>query len=199
MKIMDLKFETNNLIEEASRIIRNGGIAILPFDTVYGFACDSRNEKALQKIYELKRRPIQKTVGLAAADIEALKSIAELTNVAEEYITQRSPGRYTFILKKKLGASVSESCLQGCTVGIRIPDSQLILDIAKASGGIIAQTSANISGQPNCFSLDDVKNQYSENDLRAVDLIVDGGQLNIAETSKLIDLTGETPREIERS
>lgn len=207
MKTLILKNNIQNISQEVSTIIRNGGIAILPFDTVYGFVCDSRNDLSLQKIYELKKRPAQKTIGLAVANIEKLKNITDLSDVAKEYITQRTPGKYTFILKKlswipdQVGddkGTISDFCVQSGTIGVRIPDSQLILDVIRASGGMIAQTSANISGQPNCFSINDIRNQYDEKSLAQVDLIVDGGALNNLEASKLVDLTADIPKEIER-
>lgn len=226
MKLLNLKNDLIDTINEIADTVRNGGVAILPFDTVYGFVCDPKNEVPLQKIYELKKRPVQKTIGLAVADIEALESVAEVDDIAKKYIEERTPGRYTFILKK-LGLSslpslsspmsssgpamplesgtrgskivnISDFCIQNGTVGVRIPNSKLILEVTKACGDIIAQTSANISGQPNCFSLDEIKNQYDDESLSQVDLIVDGGILENDGASKLVDLTGSIPKEIER-
>ena len=197
----------NESVNKASQIIKSGGVAILPFDTVYGFVCDPKNDEALQKIYELKKRPSMKTIGLATNNIDLIESIAEVNDAAREFIKEKTPGKYTFILKKlswipdQVGNDrgvISDFCVQNGTIGIRIPDSKLILRIAEKCGGLIAQTSANISGQGNCYSMNDIKNQYDDATLSKVDLIVDGGELENTGASKLIDLTGDTPIEIKR-
>jgi len=198
MIILDLNNKTINFVKEVSNAIHDGKIVVLPFDTVYGFACDPRDEKALQKIYELKKRPVNKTIGLAVSNIKMMNSLTKLTSAQKEYIAERIPGKFTFILKNEAGSSISKSCVQNGTVGVRIPDSELILKITEACGGIIAQTSANISGQLNCFSLTDLRQQYSEQFLSRIDLIIDGGKLDNVSPSRLIDLTGKSPKEIER-
>lgn len=191
--------KTSDVVKQASDIIRGGGVIILPFDTVYGFACDPKKATALQKIYELKNRPTQKTIGLAVSKIKTLESIAETSTSINKYVSDRTPGKFTFILKKKTGTFISEFCVLNNNIGIRIPDSKLILEIIAVSGGIIAQTSANISGQPNCFSVNDIRRQFSSTNLDKIDLIVDGGKLKHDKPSKITDLTGEVPREIKRS
>ena len=198
---MEIKLSNQNFNEiviKASQIIKSGGVAILPFDTVYGFVCGSKNDEALQKIYELKKRPSMKTIGLAANSIEAVESIAVVNDSARKYIVDKTPGKYTFILKKETNSDVSDFCVQNGTIGIRIPDSELILRIAEKCGGLIAQTSANISGQGNCYTINDIKKQYDVNSLDQIDLIVDGGELENNGASKLIDITGVTPIELKR-
>ncbi len=78
-----------------------------------------------------------------------------------------------------------------------MPDSQLILEIAKLSGGVVAQTSANKSGQSNCYSIEDIGKQFDG--LDQFDLIIDGGHLAETLPSELWDLTGDSPKQIERS
>lgn len=184
------------IVIKAVKIIKNGGIALLPFDTVYGFICDPRNENALENIYELKKRPAQKTIGLATCCVDEIARYTELNKQNRDFIKERTPGKFTFILKKKEDTKLSNFCVQNGTIGIRIPNSEFILDIAKLSGGIIAQTSANISGQSNCFSPKDFLNQYKNQDLQKIDLIVDGGVLDSSSSSRLFDLTGEIAKEM---
>lgn len=198
---MILKINQENLdrvVSQVARLINDGGVVVLPFDTVYGFACDPDNEAALQKIYELKNRPENKTIGLATYNIETIEFITEINQFSKNYIANKTPGRYTFILKAKSDIPISELCIKNGTIGIRIPDSKLILEISKKFGEIIAQTSANISGQPNCYSIDEIKTQYGQKSLDLVDLIVDGGEINNLGPSILMDLTGIAPQEIKR-
>jgi len=198
MNIILLNNNKDEVAAKAAEIIRSGGVVILPFDTVYGFACDPRNTGALEKIFKIKSRPLSKTIGLAASNMEGVKQVADLTYEMEEFIASKTPGRYTFILKLKEDVDLPEYCQLNNTVGIRVPDSELVLNITKESGGLIAQTSANVSGMPNCFSVEELKDQYG-NDLDEVDLIVDGGAVDSEGSSEIWDLTGDHPQVIERS
>lgn len=90
-----------DLVNKAAEIIKNGGIVILPFDTVYGIVCSPRNDCALKKIFEFKNRPINQTIGLAVANINSLKNYCRINKEQLEYIQQRTPGKYTFILTAK--------------------------------------------------------------------------------------------------
>ena len=189
--------DTQNLTktaEQAARIVSSGGIVIAPFDTVYGIIADPRNEQAIERIFVLKDRPVSKTLGLAADTIESVEEYAEIKDRA--YVADRTPGRYTFILEAKTKV-LNKNCYRGNTIAFRIPESKLILGIAEKCGGIIAQTSANRSGEPNCLSVDDLRSQFGDL-LDHVDLTIDGGIIENGQPSKLIDLTGDTPREIER-
>lgn len=200
MKIIKITKENSQLLVlKVSGIIRNNGAVILSFDTVYGYACDPKSNIALRKIFELKKRNINKTIGLAASNIRILKDVARVSDKEEQYIEERIPGKYTFILQAKQNIGLSPYCVKNNTIGIRIPESDFILDIIQSSGGIIAQTSANKSGQPDCFSLDELFTQYSAEELSQIDLIVDGGSLEKTGPSQIIDLTGNEPREIDRS
>lgn len=182
--------------EIAASIIKVGGVLILPFDTVYGFVCDPNNDSALEKIFELKKRPKNQTIGLTVDGFDTLQSIADV-NFYEKFIQAKIPGPYTFILPtKKL---FSNYCTKNHTIGVRLPDSQLIISLAKKSGGVLAQTSANVSGKGNCFSLGEIRGQYAINDLSKIDLIIDGGKLKSHTASTIFDLTGKIPREIERT
>ena len=182
------------VVAEVVEIIKSGGIVVLPFDTVYGIICDPHNPAAVDKIFEFKKRPVSKTLGLACDNLESIAKIAEIKH--GEFIKEKIPGRFTFILKAKESTIVPE-CYQNGTIAIRIPDNELVLNIAKESGGVIAQTSANISDQPNCYSIDEIKSQAGDF-IEMIDLIIDGGILPENPPSIIYDLSGETPRQIER-
>ncbi len=185
MKLTDLNHEETVL--KSSQTIRDGGVVLLPFDTVYGFACDPTNDKALEKIFKLKNRPLDQTIGLATNRLEGLLKITDLDQKRIKYIKNNTPGKYTFIVKLKNNI-FSGYCTKEGSAAIRIPDSNLILDICSQIG-FVAQTSANKSGQPNCFSISDIQNKLSQKELDTIDLIIDGGLINESKASKIIDLT----------
>jgi len=198
MNLIKLNNNFAEVIQKASETIRNNGVVILPFDTVYGYACNPKSEEALQKIFELKDRDLNKTIGLAASKINGIKEISQLNINTEKYIQDRVPGRYTFVVKTKEDTDISKLCMKEGTVGIRVPESKLVLDIIESSGGIIAQTSANKSDLPDCYSIDELQAQYSEEELEQVDLIIDGGEIEKNNPSRIFDLTGSEPLEIKR-
>lgn len=198
MTIVNLKNNLLDLVQQATEEIKKGEVVILAFDTVYGFVCDPKNDQALQKIFDLKNRPLDKTIGLTADNIEHIKEVAELSSDQELLIRSKTPGRFTFIVKIKPNSNISSFCTRNETIAIRIPDSDLVRKIADQFGGVLAQTSANISGEENCYSVNDLEKQYGST-LNNVSLIIDGGTLRRGGASEIIDLTGEEPKLIERS
>jgi tRNA threonylcarbamoyl adenosine modification protein (Sua5/YciO/YrdC/YwlC family) len=196
MKLIKLNNNLDQICQKAKEVILSGGVAILPFDTVYGMVCDCRNEKALKKIYELKKRDLSLTIGLACDSIDSLLAISSPGDFAASYLADKVPGQFTFILPIN-DQSISPLCTKNGTVGIRIPSFLLIQEVARTCGGAIAQTSANVSGQPFCISFKEVKKQFGLL-INDVDLVVDGGLLANGMPSKLIDLTGIEPIEIAR-
>lgn len=196
-----IKLTNSNLEEialQAAKAIANGGIVVAPFDTVYGIICSPFDEGAIEKIYNLKNRPPQKTVGTAVSDIQTIADFAEISSSQTDFIERITPGKFTFILNAK-PSDISNFCLRDNTIGIRIPDNLLILKIAELADGIIAQTSINKSGEANCYSIADIEKQFSKDELSLVDLIVDGGELDRDSIpSELWNLTSETPVKIER-
>jgi L-threonylcarbamoyladenylate synthase len=188
----------DEIVKKTTGIIKSGGIVVLPFDTVYGFACDPKNELAVERIYSRKGRDSIKPLGIAVSDFETIIAISDLSQEAQNFIKNKIPGPYTFIVRLKDQSLISKYCQQNGTCGIRIPDSKLITSVAKLSGGMIAQTSANKSGEGDCYSIDELSSQYSKGELEKIDLIVDGGELKKQGSSRIFDLTQSEPREIER-
>lgn len=187
----------NNLDQVAAdvaRVIAGGGVVIAPFDTVYGLICDPYNDEALEKIYDFKDRDRAKTIGLAL-----FGSIINFITTSESlpFVMDRIPGPYTFILPLR-DKKISKYCQHDGTVAIRVPKSELILKISQILDKPIAQTSCNKSGRETCDSIEKILNQFSENELNLIELMVDGGQIENAKPSQIFDLSGDSPREIVR-
>jgi tRNA threonylcarbamoyl adenosine modification protein (Sua5/YciO/YrdC/YwlC family) len=192
---MIIKLLQNNLKKiclDLHTTLERGGIAIIPFDTVYGLICDPKNEKAIEKIFNLKNRPA-KTIGIALAELGQAQDLVEIRH--QDFINGKIPGAYTFVLPAP-NKMLNNNCYRENTLAIRIPDSILVYSFCQ-SFGPIAQTSANKSGQKNCYSIQELKAQFG-NELDLVDLIVDGGELKNKIISQIWDLTDPTPVKIER-
>jgi len=186
----------NEIISRAAKIINDGGIVVAPFDTVYGIMADPWNEKALRKIFEIKGRPLDKTLGLVVPGVPELLQFLDIELSNLDFIKSHTPGPYTFILKG-MPKKISQFCVVNGTVAIRIPESELIKEIAFESTLLVAQTSANVTGQENIFSYQDLVSQLGER-LGKVDLVIDGGIINSEGPSMIYNLTGSKPILVER-
>lgn len=165
-------------LEKAVKAIKEGKVLVCPTDTVYGLICDAGNEEALERLYKIKNRPKNKLIPVFISDIEMAKKIAEISREQEKFLSKVWPGAVTVVLKKKDGSG---------TIGLRIPNHKLLLGLAKQTGPL-AETSANISGQPDSTKIKEVLNQFRGRKFQP-DLIIDGGDLPPSKPSKVIDLT----------
>lgn len=155
-------------------ILKNDGVILIPTDTVYGLMCDATNVKAVDKIYQMKNRDYSKPMLILVSSKDMLKKYCKDINaVEEELIDKYFPGELTIILKKN--ELIPNLVTAGKdTVGVRIPDNKVLLDIMNKLGKPLVSTSANISNSVNITSInildDRIKNE--------VDYIYDGGYIN---------------------
>ena len=182
---LDLKNNKNfeSLIEPA-KIIKNGGIVIFPTETVYGVGTNGFNEKSIKKLYEIKKRPLNKPISLLVNSIDMVEQIAkDITPIEYKLINKFFPGPLTIILKKK--DTVSDILTAGLsTVGVRIPESDIALNLIKMSGVPIATSSANISGNPNETNISNIINDFQDD----VDYFIDGGKVNLGLPSTIVQI-----------
>jgi L-threonylcarbamoyladenylate synthase len=185
-KILDT---TNENIEAAALIIRQGGLVAFPTETVYGLGADALNPEAVGRIYEAKGRPSDNPM---IVHISRASEIGQLT----PFITQDMiklidhfwPGPLTLVVKKK--DSVPLRTTGGLdTVAVRMPDHPVALDLIRLAGVPIAAPSANLSGKPSPTKADHVKDDL----MGKVDAILMGGDCRVGIESTVLDLTGEIP------
>ena len=173
---------------EAVQCLKSGGIIAIPTDTVYGLGADPFNADAVQKLYTIKGRPDGKPIPLV------LSSVADVHRVARNlpdfffYLTDRFwPGGLTIIVEAKDLLPVLTA--GGNTVGVRIPDNPLLLQILQAFGGPAAITSANLSGEPPATSPPEIGEALASR----IDLIVDGGKTPGPIPSTVYDISVSPP------
>ncbi len=169
-------------IELAVEITKNGGVIICPTDTVYGLICDATNKKAVERLYKIKKRPRNKLIPIFVSDIKMAKKFADITPQQEKFLKQVWPGKVTAVFHYK-------------KPGLRIPDYKLVLNLIKHTGPL-AETSANISGNPASTKIKEVLKQFEGRKYQP-DLVIDVGNLPKSKPSKIIDLT-VTPYKILR-
>ena len=176
------------LIDRAVEILRNGGIIIYPTDTVYGLGCDITKTRALEKIARLKNVKLDKAnFSFICYDLSNLSEYVKQIETPVYKILKRAlPGPFTFILKGS--NNLPKAFKKKKTVGIRIPDNNIIRTIIKQLGNPIMSTSI--------YDEDDVIEYTTDPELiyekwkGKVDLVIDGGYGgNIAST--IVDLSDD--------
>lgn len=174
--------ETINILED---IIKKGGLAIVPTDTVYGIICDGKNSVSKHKIFTLKGRKFDKTL---IGFVESLQSAEQFAYIPEEFLSfikTRWPGKNTFIFKSK--SNLEYFVTPQNTIGLRIPDFPLINKLTKKTN-ILASTSANVSGEKSPSSFEEISKKIKD----GIDICIDGGKI-YGKASTLWDLTGKKP------
>jgi tRNA threonylcarbamoyl adenosine modification protein (Sua5/YciO/YrdC/YwlC family) len=132
-------------LEAAVTAVRDQNVIGLPTDTVYGIGADPLSEQAVGRLYELKGRPENKPVGLLVASVEQAASIWWLDGVAAELAAAHWPGALTLVVRPKvILADWVGDAVRG-TVGLRVPDLPITLELLDATGPL-AVTSANLAG-----------------------------------------------------
>ena len=188
-----IQIDENNIdkdaIKEAGEILKKGGLVAFPTETVYGLGGDALNAASSAKIYEAKGRPSDNPLIVHISHVEALSRIVkkvpeEAYMLADKYW----PGPLTMIFNKS--EEVPMATTGGLkTVAVRMPSHKIARALIDAAGGYIAAPSANRSGRPSPT----VARYVIEDLMGRVEMIIDGGEVNIGLESTIIDLTGERP------
>ena len=207
METIQVKKENLKKIVE---FLEKGMVLICPTDTVYGLICDAKNEKAVERIFEIKQREKTKPLAVFVKNIAEAKKIAIINESQKKFLQKNWPGPTTIILKARLrstGASarqakkgLSKLVYKENTIGIRIPDYYFINLILKKFKNPLAQTSANISGQPATIKIKEVLEQFSaqggavsdgESAGTQPDVVINAGDLPENNPSKVVDFSNE--------
>jgi L-threonylcarbamoyladenylate synthase len=180
------------LLEHAARLIHRGEVVVCPTDTGYAFSADALNTRAVARVFHLKGRSFGNPVHVAVESIDTAEKYAEVNEVARYLAGHYLPGALTLVLPKK--DTVPSLLVAGLdTVGIRVPDNQVILRLAQLTGRPLTATSANISGRPGAYSVEEVVAQLGQN-IGEVAMILDQGPQKIRELSTIVDLTVSPPQ-----
>jgi tRNA threonylcarbamoyl adenosine modification protein (Sua5/YciO/YrdC/YwlC family) len=160
------------LIAQVVETLQRGGVICYPTDTMYGIGCDIFNQKAVKRVYQIKRRPKDKPFSFMCASLTNISSYGHVGNTAYRLMRKNLPGPYTFVLSgTKLVPKIMLTRQK--TVGIRVPAHPICLAILETLGNPILNTSAMLEDddQPVCDSLD-VDRLFG----KQVDLILEGGE-----------------------
>jgi len=196
MKIIqiDLNKDYKNVLKEAVSVLEAGGVIVYPTDTLYGIGGNALNEKAVRRVFEIKERSLKKPLPMIVRDIKWAKELAYVKKRDENILKKVWPGKVTVVLNKK--EMVPDILTSGHkTVGIRVPDYQLLDDLLKLFGYPVVSTSANISGEEGTGDINKIIEAFSSRSLlKQPDLVLDVGILPKSEPSAILDLTGDKPK-----
>jgi len=192
MQILKPSKNLKGLADMIQDLIIGGKVIVLPTDTVYGLVCNAQNAKAVERIFEIKRRPKSKPIGVFVKDIKMAKRFSKINKTTEKFLEKSWPGKLTVILKRK-GNLPKILFANEKTIGLRIPDYELIKLLFQKIDFPLAQTSANISEVPATTKTKEVLRQF-ENQKIQPDLIVDFGNLKKSKPSTVLDLSSDTQK-----
>lgn len=184
-KIFDWKEKIDKEeLQEVVETLENDGIVIFPTDTVYGIGCNCFSEKAIKKIFDVKSRSEKKPINVLTDKVEKIEKVSKnINNKEKEIINKYMPGALTIILDKK--KEVPDILTSGLdTIGVRIPNNEISLEILKNFKNLLATTSVNISGELPGLEINDFKKEFEDK----VDIIVDGGKTKIGIASTIVKI-----------
>ena len=173
-------------INEAVKKILDGEIIFIPTDTVYGIAANPYNDKAIKRIFSIKKRSLSNSLVLLCSNYKMAKKYAIFNRIANNLIKNFWPGPLTLILKKTNHSKISKKWLsKDNTIGIRIPDHNVPKKIINKCNFPIFCTSANISGKKSCNDIKDVIKNFKNKKIT----IIKGGKTKFKKESAIIDVT----------
>ena len=191
--ILDLKSseDPRDVVHRAVEALSAGKIIAIPTETVYGLAASALHPKAVQRLIEIKGRSTDKPLAFAikSAD-DALDYVPNMSGVARRIARRSWPGPITLVLDTdhpdsvihRLDQSVREATIPQGTVGLRVPDHELTLQIMRLCAGPIVLTSANLSGDAPAINGAEVQDKVGEH----IDLILDDGPAKFGKPSSVV-------------
>ena len=157
----------------ANKII-DGGIGVIPTDTVYGLVCDALNIDSVDKIYKLKKRDYNKPLVILISNIEMLKRCVKKINELEfDIINRYWPGELTIVFKK---SNYIPDIVAGGTdeIAMRMPNNIELIDLINSIDRPLVATSANVSSKETITNIEMLEDSIKNN----IDFIIDGGNIN---------------------
>lgn len=188
----EVKIDANNpapeAIAEVAHIVREGGVVVIPTDTVYGLAGRLDDAQVVERIFAAKERPPGKgLIAMIADDRDVAGISAGVTPVGQKLISRFWPGPVTLVLPA--ARNIPTKALVNGKIGVRLPDHRMLRDLIRAVGVPLATTSANLSGRPSSTDVAQCRADLGDR----VDLIIDGGPCALGVESSVVDVTVDPP------
>jgi L-threonylcarbamoyladenylate synthase len=178
------------IISEAARIIKLGGVITIPTRCLYGLAADAFNPAAVNEVFKIKRRPLDNPLLVLIEKKEQLDLLVKDVPVAALQIMDKFwPGRVTIVFEA-LASIPDDLTAKSGKIGVRIPGHAVAMELVKAVEGPVTGTSANLSGNAGCYRIDQLEPAVAQR----ADLILDAGNLAGGRGSTVVDVAEEAPQ-----
>ena len=177
------------LVMEAARSIKKGGIVLFPTRCLYGLGVDPFNPEAVDRVFKIKQRPYNKPISLLVKDTNELYSLVKHVPFTAKCIMDNFwPGQITIVFEAKSVISAKITAGTG-KIGIRIPEHPVAFSLLKEVNGPITGTSANVSEKNGCSAISNLDVHIADK----IDVILDAGHLKGGDGSTIIDVTTPFP------
>lgn len=179
-------------IEQALSTLKDGGVVVFPTETAYGLAADATNEKAVARVYAIKRRDNAQTSPLLVSSIDMAQTYMIFSPRMHTLARICWPGALTVVGLAHPGTDLASGVIRSDgTIAVRISSHPVASALCAQLGRPITATSANISGKPTCYSRQDLDKQFATTGLCA-DMMLDAGILIPRKPSTIVsDISGQ--------
>ena len=176
-----------NQIRQVTEILKDGGVIVIPTDTLYAVACDALNPKAIEKVCKLKGINPEKTnLSILCSDISMVSDYAKFDNYAFKLMKDNTPGPFTFLFRA--ASSLPRAFKGRKIVGIRIPDNEAVKKIVESLGNPLLSTSVTFRDEDYGINPELIEEEYQDK----ADLMVIGDEGSLV-PSAIVDCTGGEP------
>ena len=179
---------TDKNLKKCSKILKNHGIAALPTETVYGLAGNAYSNRAVTKIYSLKKRPRKNPLIVHFDSLNSILYETEQNHYLQKLYRKFSPGPITYVLKLKKNSKISKKMVnKNNTIACRVPANKYFRKIIQLTGAPLAAPSANLSNHVSPTSSKDVFDEFG----KKIKFILDGKQSEVGIESTVVNLVGK--------
>jgi L-threonylcarbamoyladenylate synthase len=178
-----------DIIAQAVKILKEGGVIAYPTETFYGLGVDATNEKAIERLFAVKGRDFKNPIPIVVDQVRGLdRIVTEIPDLGRELIERFWPGPLTLIFGAAPALPAQLTAGTG-KIGIRISSHPVARLLAQQLGGPLTSTSANRSGQKECVTAQEVLERIGDD----LDGIIDGGKTPGGTGSTILDITQTPP------
>jgi L-threonylcarbamoyladenylate synthase len=189
---IDLAGDYMPVTERLVAVVRRGGTAVFPTDTLYGLGCNALDPAAVGRVFDIKHRSYVKALPMLVRDLSWARELAYITPEQERVIERFWPGKVTFVLPRR-SIVPAVMCGGGQTVGIRAPDYPFIQTLLRHLGYPLTGTSASVTGTEPTSDAVHIAAAFAATAPQP-DLVIDAGPLPDSLPSTVVDLSGRMPR-----
>ena len=182
--------KTAEILEEALRVLKSGGLLLYPTDTVWGIGCDATDEAAVAKVFALKKRADSKSLVLLASDMDMIaKHVRQIPDIAIDLVEVND--KPMTIIYPGAQYLAPNAVADDGSVGIRIPMNDFCVELVRKFRKPVVSTSANISGEPTPQTFDDIAPEIISGVDYVVDRSLERGSTGLASQIIKVEVDGQ--------